>query len=55
MENACRGNNDVTYISGPIRETIRTADNKYGGRSSQTRVEIQKQFSLGLQLRGKEI
>lgn len=49
-----RGNNYVTYISKPITEKIRTVDNKYGGRFySQTRVEVQRQFSLGLQI-GRE-
>lgn len=38
-----------TYISEPIRETIRTVYNKHGGRCSQTRVEIRGQFGLGFQ------
>ena len=44
------GKNYVIYNCEPIRRAIRKEDNKYGGRSVETRVHAyEKQFRLGLQ------
>ena len=42
--------NYVIHNCEPIRKAIRKEDNKYGGRSVETRVHAcEKQFRLGLQ------
>ena len=43
------GKNYVIHSCQPIRKAIRKEDNKYGGRSVETRVHAcEKQFRLGL-------
>lgn len=45
-----RKKNYVIHNCEPIRKAIRKEDNKYGGRSVETRVHAcEKQFRLGLQ------